>query len=121
MTGTPRTCSANFVIGLAGGTSSTSKPAPIMPATFLPEDGIVTHSNHFLTPGHGESLLEKISPNTLHRADRMRHLLREHRGAITFDRYAQRRRRPLRRALCDLPPSRPRQPSAKRTMTAARC
>src|SRR5262249_3824845 len=43
-----------------------------------------THSNHFLTAGHGESLLEKISPNTLYRADRMRALLEPHRGALSF-------------------------------------
>ena len=49
-----------------------------------PEDGIITRSNHFLTGGHGESLLEKISPNTLYRADRMRALLAPHRGALSL-------------------------------------
>src|SRR5262249_12822790 len=82
------------------------------------EDGIVTHSNHFLTPGHGESLLEKISPNTLQRADRMRHLLREHRAPVTFERMrtaaADHSGAPY--AICRHPD--PAQPSAKRTMTA---
>jgi isopenicillin-N N-acyltransferase like protein len=44
---------------------------------------MITHSNHFLTAGHGESLLEKISPNTLYRADRMRALLAPHRGVLS--------------------------------------
>jgi isopenicillin-N N-acyltransferase-like protein len=81
------------------------------------QDGIVTHSNHFLSAGHGESLLEKISPNTLYRADRMRALLDPHRGALAFahmraaamDHFGE----PY--AICRHPD--PSQPSEKRTMT----
>ena len=85
VTGTPRTCSANFVIGKAGGAIVDIETSPDHASDILPEDGILTHSNHFLTPGHGESLMEKLSPNTLHRVDRMRHLLRERGGNISFD------------------------------------
>src|SRR5262245_28219060 len=85
VTETARTCSANFVIGAAGGTIVDIESSPDRVSRLDPEDGIVTHSNHFLSEGHGESLLEKISPNTLYRADRMRALVKTHRGALSFD------------------------------------
>src|SRR5262244_113054 len=75
VTDTPRTCSANFVIGqaatnTAGGKIVDLEWSPDHVSRIVPTDGIVTHSNHFLTTGHGESLLEKAAPNTLHRVDR---------------------------------------------------
>ncbi len=116
--GSPRTCSANFVIGMAGGQLVDIETSPDHASEIRAEDGIVTHSNHFLTPGHGESLLEKISPNTLQRADRMRHLLQEQRTPLTFDRMrsaaADHSGAPY--AICRHPD--PEQPVAKRTMTA---
>jgi isopenicillin-N N-acyltransferase-like protein len=83
VTDTPRTCSANFVIGAAGGEIVDIESSPDHVSRLYPQDGMITHSNHFLTAGHGESLLEKISPNTLYRADRMRALLAPHRGALS--------------------------------------
>ena len=114
---TPRTCSANFVVGAASGEIVDLETSPDHVGRLDPEDGIVTHSNHFLTPGHGESLLEKISPNTLYRAERMRGLLEPHRGALTFARMraaaADHYGAPY--AICRHPD--PGQPEAKRTMT----
>ena len=86
VTDTPRTCSANFVIGAAGGEIVDLESSPDHVSRLHPEDGAVTHSNHFLASGHGESLLEKISPNTLYRADRMRSLLEPQRGPVSFER-----------------------------------
>src|SRR5262249_34305704 len=80
----PRTCSGNFVIGTTGGPLCDIETSPDHASQIDPENGIVTHSNHFLTPGHGESLLEKLSPNTLYRADRMRLRLAAHRLSIAF-------------------------------------
>jgi isopenicillin-N N-acyltransferase-like protein len=118
VTGSPRTCSANFVIGMADGPLVDLETSPDHVSEISAEDGIVTHSNHFLTPGHGESLLEKISPNTLQRADRMRYLLREHGTPLTFDRMrsaaADHSGAPY--AICRHPDAA--QPGAKRTMTA---
>ena len=74
VTGTPRTCSANFVIGSANGRVVDIEASPDHVGEVLPQDGVLTHSNHFLTPGHGESLMEKLSPNTLHRVNRMRRI-----------------------------------------------
>jgi len=114
---TPRTCSANFVIGAAGGEIVDIESSPDHVSYLHPEEGIITHSNHFLSAGHGESLLEKISPNTLHRVDRMRHLLEPHRGALSFARMraaaADHLGAPF--AICRHPD--PSQPEPKRTMT----
>ena len=83
---TPRTCSANFVIGAAGGQIVDLETSPDHVTRLYPEAGAITHSNHFLAPGHGESLLETIAPNTLYRAERMRELLAPQRGPVSFDR-----------------------------------
>jgi isopenicillin-N N-acyltransferase like protein len=117
VTSTPRTCSANFVIGAAGGRIVDLESSPDHVSALEPEDGIVTHSNHFLTPGHGESLLEKISPNTLLRVDRMRRLLEAHRAPLTMEdmRVATTDHLGAPYAICRHPD--PEQPSAKRTMT----
>jgi isopenicillin-N N-acyltransferase-like protein len=123
VTDTPRTCSANFVIGQAatnkaGGKIVDLEWSPDHVSRIAPVDGIVTHSNHFLTSGHGESLLEKAAPNTLHRVDRMRALLQRHRGAIDLAqmRAATTDHAGAPYAICRHPD--PKQPDAKRTMTA---
>src|SRR5499426_902307 len=117
VTDTPRTCSFNFVIGAAGGEIVDLEASPDHVSRLTPEDGIVTHSNHFLTSGHGVSLLEKIAPNTLRRVDRMRRLLEPHRGAITFDhmRTAAADHAGAPYAICRHPD--PSQPGERRTMT----
>ncbi len=113
----PRTCSANFVVGKGGGDIVNIEASPDYVSYLYPDDGIVTHSNHFLSPGHGESLLEKLAPNTLHRADRMRSLLGQHRGAISFDhmRAAAADHVGAPYGICRHPDLK--QPLAKRTMT----
>jgi isopenicillin-N N-acyltransferase like protein len=113
----PRTCSANFVIGESGGSIVDIETSPDHASRLHPQDGIITHSNHFLTPGHGESLLEKISPNTLYRADRMRDLLATAQRAVSFAdmRQAARDHFGAPYAICRHPDRT--QPSAKRTMT----
>src|SRR5262249_52635255 len=82
-----------------------------------PDGGIVTHSNHFLTAGHGESLLEKAAPNTLHRVDRMRALLQRHGGTISMAdmRTAATDHAGLPYAICRHPDAE--QEPARRTMT----
>ena len=114
---TERTCSANFVIGAAGGHIVDMGSSPDHVSRLDAQDGIVTHSNHFLSTGHGGSLLEKISPNTLYRADRMRALLNPHRGALAFAhmRAAAMDHFGAPYAICRHPD--PNQPSEKRTMT----
>jgi len=113
----PRTCSANFIVGESGGAIVDVETSPDYASRLHPIDGIITHSNHFLSHGHGESLLEKIGPNTLYRAQRMRRLLECARGGISFDHMhrcaADHFGEPY--AICRHPD--PAQPAVKRSMT----
>jgi isopenicillin-N N-acyltransferase-like protein len=113
----PRTCSANFMLGARGGEIVDIETSPDHAGSLHPQDGIITHSNHFLSAGHGESLLEKIAPNTLHRVERMRALLQQHRGAVTFAhmRSAATDHSGAPYGICRHPD--PNQPAARRTMT----
>lgn len=117
VTATRRTCSANFIIGRSGGDIVDVETSPDHMTMLYPENGILTHSNHFLTRDHGESLMEKISPSTLYRADRMRELLQTDGGPVTLDRMrdaaADHVGAPY--GICRHPD--PEQPDAKRTMT----
>jgi isopenicillin-N N-acyltransferase-like protein len=105
------------VIGAPSGRIVNLEASPDHTTSLYPHDGIITHSNHFLTAGHGESLLEKISPNTLYRVDRMRHLLEANRGSLSFDhmRAAASDHYGAPYAICRHPD--PSQPAAKRSMT----
>ncbi len=82
---TRRTCSANFVVGHADGEIIDIESSPDFVSYIHPERGIVTHSNHFLSSGHGESQMEKIAPSTLYRASRIRRLLERTCGHISVD------------------------------------
>ena len=115
---TRRTCSANFVIGAAEGEIIDLETSPDHVSYLHPVDGIVTHSNHFVGDGHGESQMEKIGPNTLYRASRLRRLLERHRGSIDPAAMTQAASDHFGapNSICRHPD--PRQPEAKRTMTA---
>ncbi len=80
-----RTCSANYVVGHADGEIIDLETSPDLVTYIHPTDGIVSHSNHFVSPGHGQSQMEKIAPNTLYRSSRTRRLLQRTAGTITFD------------------------------------
>jgi isopenicillin-N N-acyltransferase-like protein len=82
---TRRTCSANFVIGHADGEIMDLETSPDLVTYIAPDEGIITHSNHFVTQGHGESQMEKIAPSTLYRASRLRRLLSRSTGSITLE------------------------------------
>lgn len=114
---TRRTCSGNFVVGAAGGEIVDLETSPDAVSYLYPVDGIVTHANHFVGAGHGESQMEKVAPHTLFRAARMRRLLE--RGERAIDRAVMVRAMSdhfgAPNALCRHPD--PRQPAARRTMT----
>ena len=82
ITRTQRTASANFMIGDAGGEIINLETSPDHVVAFHPRDGNITHSNHFLDPRHGASLMERIGPSTLIRAARLERLLRAKRGQL---------------------------------------
>ena len=82
VTRTRRACSANFMIGDAGGEIIDLETSPDHVVAFHPKDGIITHSNHFLDARHGASLMERIGPATLFRAARLERLLRQKHGRL---------------------------------------
>lgn len=112
-----RTCSANFLVGAAGGEIIDLETSPDHVAYLHPSDGMVTHSNHFMGPGHGESQLEKIGPNTLYRAARLRRLLMCAHGRLDLARFreAVTDHFAAPNSICRHPDER--QPEATRTMT----
>lgn len=114
---TKRTCSGNFVIGAAQGEIIDFETSPNHVTYLHPIEGIVTHSNHFLGSGHGESQMEKVSPGTLFRASRMRRLLEKGKSHIDIPtmKAAMSDHFSAPHALCRHPDHR--QPPAKQTMT----
>lgn len=115
---TRRTCSANFVIGHSDGEIIDLETSPDQVAYLRPEEGIITHSNHFVAPGHGESQMEKIAPSTLYRASRLRRLLLRNANSISLEnmKEATSDHFGAPNAICRHPNEAT--PPAKRTMTA---
>lgn len=114
---TKRTCSANYVIGHAGGEIINMETSPNKVTYQYPQNGIVTHSNHFTDDGHGESQMERIGPSTLYRSVRLRRLLEENKGSLNSENIAEclKDHFGYPNALCRHPDER--QPEACRTMT----
>ncbi len=84
---TRRVCSANFVIGHTDGEIINLESSPDAVSYHYPRDGIVTHSNHFLDARHGPSQMERLSPSTLYRANRLDRLLRKDIGRLDIPRF----------------------------------
>lgn len=76
--GTDRVCSTNFLIGHAAGEMINIEAAPETANYLYPEDGLLTHANHFEGGGGIESGFEKLIPHTLYRSPRLRRLLSAH-------------------------------------------
>lgn len=85
---TPRTCSANFLIGHADGEIIDIEATPDHCAYIYPQDGIVTHANHLQAETRIPSLFERLSPHSLFRSHRLGRLLRAGGTAIGQDRIA---------------------------------
>ena len=79
---TKRVCSANFVIGHADGEIINIETSPNEASYHFPEEGIITHSNHFTDTRHGPSLMERISTSTLYRGNRLKRLLMKNKGNL---------------------------------------
>ncbi|MEH6753734.1 MAG: C45 family peptidase [Alphaproteobacteria bacterium] len=116
---TKRVCSANFVVGHADGEIIDIETSPNAVSYIYPQDGLVTHSNHFIDPRHGPSQMERLSTSTLYRANRLDRLLRKHLGKLDApvirEALADHFGHP--NAICRHPDER--QPVAKQTMTNA--
>jgi isopenicillin-N N-acyltransferase-like protein len=89
---TRRVCSANFVIGQAGGDGDGEviniETSPNATSAHFPINGLITHSNHFTDPRHGPSQMECIGPSTLYRANRLDRLLRKNLGNLDMNHIA---------------------------------
>ncbi len=116
---TRRVCSANFVIGHTDGEIINLETSPDAVSYHYPRDGIVTHSNHFLDPRHGPSQMERLSPSTLYRANRLDRLLRKDIGRLDLPRFqtAMSDHFGAPNAICRHPNDS--QPAARQTMTNA--
>lgn len=71
---TDRVCSANVLLGHADGEVIDLEAAPDLVNPLYPEEGVLTHSNHFETDAV-ESVNERRGPSTLYRGPRLRRLL----------------------------------------------
>lgn len=83
---TDRVCSTNFLIGHAEGEMINIEAAPETANYLYPEDGLLTHANHFEDRQNVESGFEKLIPHTLIRSPRLKRLLARHRDNGTLDR-----------------------------------
>lgn len=75
--GSPRPGSRNWVVGSDSGDVVDFETAPDHVFYQYPEDGLLTHANHFEADGV-ESIIERESPHSLVRANRLRRLLDRH-------------------------------------------
>jgi isopenicillin-N N-acyltransferase-like protein len=75
--GSPRVCSANILLGHAEGEALDIEAAPETASTLYPEDGLITHANHFERPNGVTSTFERTHPSTLYRARRLDRLMRQ--------------------------------------------
>jgi isopenicillin-N N-acyltransferase-like protein len=82
---TNRVCSTNFLVGHATGEMINIEAAPETANYLYPEDGILTHANHFEDQTNVQSEFEKIIPHTLYRASRMERLLSQARSNGPLD------------------------------------
>ncbi len=106
------------MIGHSDGEIIDLETSPDQVAYLRPEEGIITHSNHFVAPGHGKSQMEKIAPSTLYRASRLRRLLLRNANSISLEnmKEATSDHFGAPNAICRHPNEAT--PPAKRTMTA---
>ena len=80
-----RANSGNVLLGHAEGELIDLELAPETANYLYPQDGLLTHANHFEDRSNVTSEFEKITPDTLCRAPRLKRLLEQHKGEITID------------------------------------
>lgn len=77
-----RVGSANVMLGHADGEVIDIEASPRDANYLYPQDGLITHANHFVHPKSVASRFERITPSTLYRAARLDRLLRRHLGRL---------------------------------------
>jgi isopenicillin-N N-acyltransferase-like protein len=84
----PRSCSSNMMVSDAAGEAIDFECAPDELFCVYPEDGLITHANHFVHPAAQVKLRDTYhatSPDSLYRDRRVRKLLMAKHGALTLD------------------------------------
>lgn len=84
----PRSCSSNMMVSDAAGEAINFECAPDELFCVYPQDGLITHANHFVHPAAQVKLRDTYhatSPDSLYRDGRVRKLLMKKRGALTLD------------------------------------
>ena len=77
-----RVGSANVMVGHGDGEVINIEASPRDANCLYPQDGLITHANHFVHPKSVASRFERITPSTLYRAARLDRLLRRHLGRL---------------------------------------
>jgi isopenicillin-N N-acyltransferase-like protein len=75
VTALPRSASINLLVGVAGGTAVDLELAPGAVGRILPQDGILTHANHFVSGIDVVDAIYDIGGSSLFRDHRLRQLL----------------------------------------------
>lgn len=78
-----RVCSTNFILAHADGEAIDLEVAPKRFSVIYPENGVISHSNHFQSVSDSKGL-ERLYPDTLIRGKRLRKGLLKN-GKVTFD------------------------------------
>ena len=84
----PRSCASNMMLSDAAGEAINFECAPDELFCLYPEDGLITHANHFVHPAAQVKLRDTYhatSPDSLYRDLRVRKLLMKKHGALTLD------------------------------------
>jgi isopenicillin-N N-acyltransferase-like protein len=85
---TPKSASNNIIISQAGGVAINFECAPDETFQVLPENGLIVHANHWISPVALAKLTDtgiQTTPDSLYRDIRVRGLLAPQAGAVTLD------------------------------------
>lgn len=82
---TNRACSGNIILGHAEGEMLNLELAPEAANYLYPQEHLLTHANHVEDRSTMNSEFEKLIPDTLCRAPRLKRLLSRHEGELGFD------------------------------------
>ncbi|MGL4636709.1 MAG: C45 family autoproteolytic acyltransferase/hydrolase [Beijerinckiaceae bacterium] len=85
---TPKSASNNIIISQSGGIAINFECAPDESFQIHPENGLIVHANHWLSPVALGKLTDtgiETTPDSLYRDLRVRQLVEPHRGRITLD------------------------------------
>jgi len=117
--GTDRVCSTNWMVGQRGGEILDIESSPNVAHTLYPDDGLITHGNHFINRTNIETEYERIAPCSLYRTPRLDRLIRQNtqKWDVEFLKSVLKDRFGGPKAICRYP--NPEDPEAARTVTVA--